>query len=649
MAILSLSILLTGCKKDDDHHYGTLQLLKVTAAGETLSLQGSTGNISPTGPFLVIFTDALDTASAGDAIRIEKKSDGSEFASLCSFSNDRKTAILSLPEELSPETAYLLIIGQSLRGANKETFTGLIIEFTTAPGKLTIQSITLNGANIQSTPPLFEVDREYVQFDIIFSHALDPGGYQSFFTLSGGIPFEFNLSNENKSLTITNAETLAGYTTYYFNIRNDLTAANGFTFDGFSNSFITTLDSAYKFPLITDEQLLDLIQEKTFQYFYDFAHPTAGLARERNSSGDIVTIGGSGFGVMALIVGMERNFIARADGLAHLEKILTFLETCDRFHGAWPHWLFGSTGEVHPFSENDDGADLVETGFMIQGLMTMRQYLDAGNPGEDLLIGRINDLMDAVEYDWFTRGQNVLYWHWSPNVGWAMNMKIEGHNETQVVYVMAATSTTHPVSAEVYHQGYARNGAIVNGNSYYGIPLPLGWAYGGPLFFTHYSYLGIDPRNLSDDYANYWEQNVNHTLINRAYCIANPHHYPGYSADCWGLTASDNPWGYSAHSPTNDLGVITPSAAVSALPYATEESMQAIRHFYYLLGDKLWGPYGFYDAFCVEQGWWADSYIAIDQGPIICMIENYRSGLLWDLFMSSPEVQQGLNKLGFSF
>jgi hypothetical protein len=286
---------------------------------------------------------------------------------------------------------------------------------------------------------------------------------------------------------------------------------------------------------------------------------------------------------------------------------------------------------------------------MVQGLMTMRQYLDPAVPSEQSLVTRIDALTDAVEYDWFTRGQNVLYWHWSPSLGWIMNMPIRGYNETLITYIAAATSTTHPITAAVYHQGFARSGGIKNGESYYGIKLPLGEAYGGPLFFSHYSFLGLDPRNLKDIYANYWEQNVNHSLINWTYCYTNPRNYIGYSTVCWGLTASDNPDGYSAHSPTNDLGVITPTAAVSALPYATDQSMKAIRFFYYTLGDHLWGDYGFYDAFSPMDGWWADSYLAIDQGPIVCMIENHRSGLLWDLFMSHPAVNGGLTKLGFTY
>ena len=401
---------------------------------------------------------------------------------------------------------------------------------------------------------------------------------------------------------------------------------------------------------LTDEKLLDLVQHQTFKYFYDFGHPDSGMARERNSNLDTVTLGGTGFGLMALVVGMERGYITRQEGTDRLEKILNFLETCDRYHGVWPHWLNGATGEVIPFSPKDNGADLVETAFLVQGLITVRAYLRDTDVNEKGLKDRIDTLWQEVEWDWFTRGgEEVLYWHWSPDFGWEMNHAIRGHNETLITYVLAASSPTHPIDSTAYHKGYAGNGEIVNGSDYFGIKLPLGEELGGPLFFSHYSFLGLDPRNLEDRYANYWEQNVNHTLINRQYCIQNPNNYLGYSADCWGLTASDNHQFYSAHSPTNDLGVITPTAAISSIPYTPEYSIQAIRHFYYDLGDQLWGAYGFFDSFHQTENWWAGSYLAIDQGPIVVMIENYRSGLLWDLFMSAPEVSQGLEKLGFSF
>ncbi|WP_256001836.1 glucoamylase family protein [Pedobacter deserti] len=405
---------------------------------------------------------------------------------------------------------------------------------------------------------------------------------------------------------------------------------------------------------LTDEQLLDLVQRQTFRYFWDFAHPVSNMARERSNKSfsyghEVVTTGGTGFGVMAVVVATERQWIARDTAARFLLKMVKFLGKADAYHGVFAHWLDGATGKTIPFSRKDDGADLVESSFLFQGLLTAQRYFNANTPAENELRGRINSLWNDIEWDWFTReGQDVLYWHWSPNNGWAMNFPLRGFNEALITYVLAASSTRYPVPASVYHNGWAQSNFFKNGREFYGHKLPLGFDYGGPLFFSHYSFLGLDPRGLKDRYADYWEQNRNHTLINRAYVLENPKKYKGYGANSWGLTASDSWQGYAAHSPTEDHGVITPTAALSAFPYTPEYSMQALKHFYFDLGDKLWTEYGFVDAFSEHHNWYAKSHLAIDQGPIIVMIENYRTGLLWKLFMSHPDVQGGLRKLGFT-
>ncbi len=403
---------------------------------------------------------------------------------------------------------------------------------------------------------------------------------------------------------------------------------------------------------MTDEEALTMLQEATFRYFWDYAHPVSGLARERLGSGETVTIGGSGFGIMAIPVGIERGFITREQGIQRILKILNFLKnTAARFHGAWPHWLNGTTGQVIPFSTYDNGGDLVETAFMIQGLLALRQYFNLNTSAEIQIRNIITELWEAVEWDWYRRfpTSNFLYWHWSPNYNWQMNMVIRGPNETQIVYLLAIASPTHGVPASLYHNGYASSPSYVNGNFYYGYKIYVGWPYGGPLFFTHYSYLGFDPRNKKDAYANYFLNNRNITLINRAYCIANPMNHQGYGPNCWGLTASDDPFGYAVHEPipSRDNGTIAPTAALSSMPYTPEESIDAFKHFYHNYGNKIWGPFGFKDAFNVNHNWYANSYLAIDQGPIIVMVENYRSGLLWNLFMANPEIQPMLNAIGF--
>jgi len=400
---------------------------------------------------------------------------------------------------------------------------------------------------------------------------------------------------------------------------------------------------------LSDSALLTLVQQRTFNYFWKFAHPVSGLAPERTITPDTVTIGGSGFGVMSILVGIERKFISREQGLDRLLKIVNFLYTADHYHGIWPHWMNGATGKTIPFGRKDDGGDVVETAFMFQGLLCVRQYFTGDSPKETMLRNKINWMWNDAEWSWYTRnGQPVLYWHWSPNNGWSMNHPIHGYNECLIAYILAVSSPRYPAPARIYDQGWAMSNYFLNGKEYYGIKLPLGFDYGGPLFFAHYSFLGLDPRGLKDRYADYWEQNRNHTLINRQYCIENPKHYKGYGADCWGLTASDSYKFYDAHSPTNDLGVITPTAALSSFPYTPEYSMLALKYFYYRLGDRLWGEYGFYDAFSESRNWFDYQYLAIDQGPIVVMIENYRSGLLWKLFMSCPEIQAGLKKLGFT-
>ena len=352
---------------------------------------------------------------------------------------------------------------------------------------------------------------------------------------------------------------------------------------------------------------------------------------------------------MAILVGIHRGFIPREQGLAQLRKTVSFLKnTAQRFHGVYPHWLSGTTGAVIPFSARDNGADLVETSFLIQGLLCARQYFSGANEGENTLRADINTIWREVEWTWFRKNnENVLYWHWSPSLQWDINLPIRGWNEALITYVLAASSPTYLISKEVYDNGWARAGAMRNGNAYFGYTLPLGPDRGGPLFFSHYSFLGIHPFGFTDAYANYETQVINHTRINHEYVKANPRSYYGYSDQVWGLTASDIPGGYSASAPDNDLGVIAPTAALSSFPYTPAESMKALRFFYDKLGDRLWGEYGFKDAFSLHEPWFADSYLAIDQGPIIVMIENYRSGLLWKLFMSCPEVKAGLSHLGF--
>lgn len=516
-----------------------------------------------------------------------------------------------------------------------------------------IEKVSINGRDVFNNGTVFNQTTDSVLISIFFSSKVDKSKYDPLKIFVGnGVDADISVVDDTLSRVFSfkinkKLNKFSSYTLY---------AAQGEQLgvkliDTYQFTFITELDSTPKFPIISDDSLLTLVQKQTFRYFWDYAHPVSGLTRERYGSGETVTSGGSGFGVMTIPIAIERGFITRQQGYERMNTIVNFLNTkADRFHGVFSHWLNGTTGKVQPFSTKDNGADLVETAFLIQGLLTVQQYFKNGNVAERAMCDSIQKIWEEVEWTWFQQnGQQKLFWHWSPNYNWDINMPVTGWNEGLIIYVLAASSPTFPVSKSVYDNGWARNGALKNGKSFYDIVLPLGEDKGGPMFFAHYSFLGLDPRQLSDQYANYWQQNMAHAQINYRYCAANPRNNFGYSSDCWGLTASDIPTGYTASSPNNDGGTIAPTAALASFPYTPDESMRALHFFYYTLGDKIFGEYGFKDAFNLNKRWFAGSYLAIDQGPIIVMIENHRTGMLWNLFMQNSNIQSGLTKLGFTY
>jgi hypothetical protein len=637
---------LSGCV---DNEPSELILTRIFIGPTEINIEGAIStNLPIDRSITLIFSSPVKTNTAINSIAL--LADNQVVDATLNFSDNSVTIFPS--GALGSGIIYTVRISEGLKGTEGQPFAGLDVMFKTALQDIQVTSISIGNRLIEGNNRIMDIPLD-LSIVVNFSNPVELLSFQNAIKLTGtnAPPLTTVLSNNNQTGTITAAVPLKDYRKYTLTFQSTLKGVQGEGFSEYSKIFFTGASNIPKFPLISEEELLTKVQQQTFKYFWDFAQPASGMARERNTSGDLITSGGSGFGLMSIIVGIERGFISRAQGIERFDKILDFIETADRFHGAWPHWMNGNTGKVIPFSTNDNGGDIVETSFLMQGLITVRQYLNAGNATESQLIDRINTLYQGVEWDWYRRGeQNVMYWHWSPDKGWAMNLQVRGWNEALMVYLLAASSPTHTIPKIVYDNGWANNGAMRNGNVYEGITLPLGYAYGGPLFLSQYSFLCLDPRGLSDAYcADYFNQNKNHSLINYKYCIRNPRNFVGYSSSNWGLTASDNHQGYNAHSPTNDLGVITPTAALSAFPFTPVESMEALKFFYYTLGDRLWGEYGFYDAFNITENWYASSYLAIDQGPIIVMIENHRTGLLWDLFMSAPEVQSGLTKLGFTY
>ena len=419
---------------------------------------------------------------------------------------------------------------------------------------------------------------------------------------------------------------------------------------------------------MSDQELLTMVQEAAFNYYWDGAELNSGLAKE-NIAGrhNMIASGASGFGIMALIVGTDRKFITRQQSVERFLKIVNFLEKADKFHGAFSHFIDGPTGEVVPFfGKRDNGGDLVETSFLLQGLLAARAYFDGNDPKEKMIREKITAIWENTEWDWYRQypDSKFLYWHWSPDQEWVINHRLIGWNETMVTYLLAIASPTHAVPASMYYTGWANQDSIgqqyrsgwggtrdgsmyTNGNRYYGVKLDVGVSNGGPLFFTHYSYLGYDPHQLTDRYTNYFENNKNIALINYRYCVENPGKYEGYGDSCWGLTASDGPYHYSADEPVlrQDRGKIAPTGAISSFPYTPAQSMKALKNYYNNYGKFLWGEYGFRDAFNLTENWSSEIYMGLNQAPMTVMIENYRTGLLWKLFMSDRDIQNGLDRL----
>ncbi|SPE56711.1 Fibronectin type III domain protein [Verrucomicrobia bacterium] len=418
----------------------------------------------------------------------------------------------------------------------------------------------------------------------------------------------------------------------------------------------------------TDDELLDMVQEGCFRYYWEGGHPDAGMANETIPGNEnLVAVGASGFGIMALIAGADRHFISREQCAERLAKITRFLRKADRFHGAWPHFLDGATGKSIPyFGKYDDGGDLVETAFLVQGLLVARQYFDRDTELEREIRRNVTDLWRGVEWDWYRKdsSSDFLYWHWSPDFGWQISHPLVGWNETMIVYLLAIASPTHPIPPSLYYSGWAGQSDLAvryrrnwsrttlgdhytNGHTYYGFKLDVGEGPGADLFFTQFSFMGFDPRSKRDRYTDYFMNNRNIALINHAYCVENPGRYKGYGTHCWGLSAGINTGG-GRPQPRDDNGTICCSAALGCFPYTPHESMAGLKHFYRSLGARVWGIYGFHDGFNETEDWFEPVWMGLNQAVITVMIENYRSGLIWKNFMANPEIQPALDAIGFT-
>lgn len=450
-------------------------------------------------------------------------------------------------------------------------------------------------------------------------------------------PFK-TLPNNLSQLTLYN-DFLGEAATNFYRVRSIETNGEGHLLPSDWSHAVEGSSEAFN-----QEELLTDVQRASFDYFYLYAHPVSGLARaSARRNPDICAIGASGMGLFNLGVGIERGFITRQEGVEQVLKVLRFLsEKADRFHGAFPHFINGKTGVVIPFSKYDDGADIVETAFLMEGVLFAREYFSRENPDETEIRALADGLWRGVEWDWFVNQSNpipAMIWHWSPRYGWKKNLYILGFNECQIVYVLALASPTHPINPKCYWKGW-ESGNYAAESAQFGIRVELGGCgdIGPPLFFAHYSYLGLDPHELEFHGRSYFDHFRDFCLVQNLYAESRRAVHKGYGA-LWGITASAGPDGYRAFAPgLRDNGTLAPTASLSSMPYVPTESISCLLVMYEKYGSRLWGPFGFYDAFNFSRDWVSKTYLCIDEGPIAPMIENYRTGLCWKTFMKAPEI-----------
>ncbi len=399
-----------------------------------------------------------------------------------------------------------------------------------------------------------------------------------------------------------------------------------------------------------DREALEDLARSAFNYMWEDGDPHSGMAFEADFGWETrpVAVGGTGFGVAAIVVGTDRGWIGRNEAVERLLRIARFLRdktARTKLHGAFPHWLDGETGETIPFGENDDGADIVETSLLMQGLLIARAYFN-GPGSEEELRSVITGLWEEVDWDWFTNGEhNGLYWHWLPTEGKGYTgLKILGYNEALITYILALSSPTHPISAKAYR--YWSSGWGYRLKKTYGYRLEATLPGGGPLFLAHYSFIGLDPRRMADKYVpgGYFVRGVTQTLSNRGYCLEEAPPENRYSENFWGLSASQIKDGYDDSNPLNDHGVVAPTAALASMPYTPYYSLLVLHNLREGFGGRAWGRFGPYDGISLKDEWISPHVLAIDQLPIVSMVENYRSGLLWKLLMDDPDVREGLKK-----
>jgi hypothetical protein len=402
--------------------------------------------------------------------------------------------------------------------------------------------------------------------------------------------------------------------------------------------------------MLDNENFLDLVQRTAFDYLWYETNPTNGLVKDRSSNPSVSSIAAVGFGLSAVTVGIDRGWISREAGRTRVLTTLEFLWSSPQgpeadatgYKGFYFHFLDMQTGR----RAGDAELSTIDTALLLAGVLHVQQYFDQDDTSEAKIRDLADNLHRRVDWPWMQVRSAKVCHGWTPETGF-LPYDWGGYNEAMILYLLALGSPTFPINPDAWTAWTSS----YTWQTHYG----LGFVVFPPLFGHQYSHVWVDFRGIQDAYMrdkglDYFENSRRATLANRAYAIANPLGWVDYGENVWGLTASDIPASYRARGAPpaeSDDGTITPTAAGGSFAFTPHESLAALRHIYDAYRTRIWGPYGFKDAFNPSKNWFAADYLGVDQGPIVLMIENYRTGRVWQVFMRHPAIQHGLARAGF--
>lgn len=433
------------------------------------------------------------------------------------------------------------------------------------------------------------------------------------------------------------------------------------------------------------DPFLSELEERTFRYFWETANPKNGLIPDRYPTPSFASIAAVGFGLTAYPIGVERQYISRAEARERVLTTLRFFVKAPNEHGFYYHFLDMNTGA----RAGDSEVSTVDTALLLAGMLFCQSYFDTQHPHEVQIRKLVDEIYRRVDWTWAQPRPPAVALAWTPEGGFT-GIDWQGYNEAMLVYLLALGSPTHPIGPQAWTawtSTYDKHWGTLYDQTY------LSFA---PLFGHQYTHVWVDFRGIRDAYMrahgmDYFENSRRATYTQRRYAIANPRHWQAYGKNVWGMSASDGPGATEAYEGREtsflhyaargvgvgrivDDGTIAPTAAISSLPFAPEIVLPATLEMYHRFGSSIYSVYGFLDAFNASfrspedsmdaahaqptsvtteptrtayAGWVDPDYVGIDEGPILAMIENYRSDLIWRVMRNDPYLRQGLERAGF--